>query len=245
VKPNVIELFPDGRIGGWVMPDEPAMSSDKGWSDAIIQYNKAIESAKRDVVYFKDQHKIKVFMNYAVNSFEVGKPYPIPDGYEVRIKKVDTYGNECFTESPCGCECYAILVPKQESDKKQIMAEKFWSNIEKSYPVVSKNEYVLDEETLINASTLPKLTKGIITKWKAEMQKLHDSRDGWCHAYSELKEVHESLKENQLTKQQSIEEAAESYANEQSNVSKMQYEINAHRNGYIAGAKWMQEQFKH
>jgi len=106
---NVIELFHDGRIGCWEMPDEPAMSSeDKGWSDAIIQYNKAIESAKSDAVYFKPHQEVS-FLAAGLNHWQMeeGKPYPVPDGYKIKIEK----GISQETFETVG---YAILVPKEK-----------------------------------------------------------------------------------------------------------------------------------
>jgi hypothetical protein len=127
----------------------------------------------------------------------------------------------------CGCtsyngdKCYNCLngahsLCEGNCDKKVKLAEKFWDNIEKSYPqkekqTMTKNEYDLDMETLIVASNLPKLTKGILTKWIGEMQKLADDRDGWCHAYSELKEVHESLKDKEAMELYATAKAAQAW----------------------------------
>jgi len=60
--------------------------------------------------------------------YEQGRLYPVPDGYEIKIETYSIYNGK---DNP-SIE-YAILVPKEE-----IMAEKFWSNIEKSYAHVKQ-----------------------------------------------------------------------------------------------------------
>jgi hypothetical protein len=110
---KVIELFPDGRIGIYEMPDEPIIDACLGTEDLWDEYNKKLEAAKRDAVCFNLDSEI-VIRNIHENGIylytKTGKPYPVPDGYEVKIIE--------DMQSEYGGDYIAILVPKQESMNK-------------------------------------------------------------------------------------------------------------------------------
>lgn len=78
---NTIELFPDGRIGCYEMPAK----TYKIWS--IDESLNALEAAKRDVVYFKpnDEGIVLFHLRTLIGQVEQGKPYPVPDGYDVKL----------------------------------------------------------------------------------------------------------------------------------------------------------------
>lgn len=124
MKPNTIELFPDGRIGAYEMPKKYDVNTSYTYQDVldgIDKEKKALESARREAVYFKpDETKPVPFM-------QVGKPYPVPDGYEVKvgheiksILKEDqwnpisekNYNDGINSKSARLFNKYAILVPK-------------------------------------------------------------------------------------------------------------------------------------
>ena len=117
MKPNTIELFPDGiacyeiteamkRIKN--NPAKPSEISDK--------YKKALEAAKREAVYFKPDGAF-FLSNTLMIPFEFGKPYPIPDSYRIEIKECPDMNCEHGGIAKCasaGCqEKYAVLVPKE------------------------------------------------------------------------------------------------------------------------------------
>lgn len=103
MTPNTIELlelFPDGRIGYYGMPIKGTITK---------LFAEAVEAAKRDRVYFKleDTENIKKILYQKGVAFimEQGKPYPMPDGYFIAIRvDVNVEGNK-----------YAILVPKDDN----------------------------------------------------------------------------------------------------------------------------------
>ena len=81
-----------------------------GYKDPMTWYNEKLEAAMKQVVLFKDQLEISWTLGIPM---EKGKLYPVPDGYEIKIKN----GEPCV-DLDCHVpqdhiHQYAILVPKQ------------------------------------------------------------------------------------------------------------------------------------
>jgi len=119
MKPNCI-ILTDKGIGCIEAPEKPVMGS----------YYLALEAALKQVVLFKDHPNVHNQLADLLieKQYEQGRLYPVPDEYEIKIEIHSIYNGK---DNP-SIE-YAILVPKEE-----IMAEKFWSNIEKSYAHVKQ-----------------------------------------------------------------------------------------------------------
>jgi hypothetical protein len=127
MTPNTIELTPDGRIMAYEMPDFPAHINQFD-PNGEAEYLTLLEAAKRDAVYFKPDdyaHVIHQLFNDLIidvsegESFEQGKPYPVPDGYEVKTKLDCICGfplkhEQCMEKKVCESKLIAILVPKEE-----------------------------------------------------------------------------------------------------------------------------------
>lgn len=71
--------------------------------DAPDNYKEALEQAIKDGVKFKDADLVKFL------PIQQLKPYPIPDGYEVKVVNDDRVNPEWY-------QPYAILVPKEKSN---------------------------------------------------------------------------------------------------------------------------------
>lgn len=153
MKPNTIELFPDGRIGAYEKPWH--IFSDSPYEETSRMYQQALEAAKRDAVYFKPDHPrhTKFALTKAYGVIQVGKPYPVPDGYKIEIKSE-------YVEPDDSIHCnrgddieYAILVPKEkvvepymgglgmsneqlEKQPKENPDNLKWKSDEPDYPIV-------------------------------------------------------------------------------------------------------------
>jgi len=108
---NTIELDEQERIFAYEMPDQSLYVID---DDGVERYKAALEAAKRDAVYFKNQREIEniLIQDEKRGGLFKGKSYPIPEGYEVQ--------KEC-TNVPCDgkhCNLVAILVPKEKLDDR-------------------------------------------------------------------------------------------------------------------------------
>jgi hypothetical protein len=87
--------------------------SDSPNEETSKMYQQALQQALDEGVYFKDNdHNVVAVMEYTIEAAMVKfKPYPVPDGYEVRVEedvRHPLYGSELPE-----CE-YAILVPKEK-----------------------------------------------------------------------------------------------------------------------------------
>lgn len=93
---KVIELFPDGRIGAYEIPEIPLVKkellNEKGEViDKHIEwheYEQTLETARRNPVYFRMEDDYPI-LPQIYGMLQIGKPYPIPDGYEVKIEVRD------------------------------------------------------------------------------------------------------------------------------------------------------------
>lgn len=130
MKPDTIEVFENGRIGCYQMPDVNMFINNKVKTqhtaeDMRTLFLSVIEAAKREVVYFKDQQdvRLRVMMHSElkavldnVTELTQGKQYPVPDGYEVKVEYagvIDAGKFKNWADAGIGHKV-AILVPKEK-----------------------------------------------------------------------------------------------------------------------------------
>jgi len=120
MKPNAI-VFDGKGVGCIVAPDITNSVIDHHWE---LRYNKALEAAMKNIVYFKPEDlemvttKIQIAGGF-LNRLEKGKLYPVPDGYEIEIKEEPSEDSGIDGSGPpyskVDFESYVVLVPKQET----------------------------------------------------------------------------------------------------------------------------------
>ena len=105
MKPNAIALNKHGKIVALEAPEKSHYIID---DDGLERYKETLKTAIENGVEFKHTEITAMAMGLHDGELEQGKLYPVPDGYEIKIKKD-------YIE----LEEYAILVPKQESKCKE------------------------------------------------------------------------------------------------------------------------------
>lgn len=226
MKPNVIELDEKG-IFAYEKPDfytimpKRLMDDFSHMKEDRIIWNKALEKAKRDRVYFKDHvHVIEIVVKDNL-LLEQGKSYPVPEGYEVKIFK-DTVSNEEYT----GGEPYAILVPKEKdfvhpTVRKWTQPSSLKKGAGDDYPIIVPKEKTVQEfdRFLVCAPAKTKRNKDrLVEKIKAAKELKQQSIEGIsddqikeeAELSGEIVPVYNAGSFILEVTEQSIEEAAES-----------------------------------
>jgi len=202
MKPNTIVLTDKGI--GCIQLNPVSIGMTPTGKD---RQQAASEQAMKQVVLFKDQ----VFARSLFNHMEYNKLYPVPDGYEIKIETHSIYNGK---DNP-SIE-YAILVPKEE-----IMAEKFWSNIEKSYAHVKQ-------------PTIKQPTSIEENKWCDSCGKRTTWINGECENYKNKSSIEEAAENSRKTKY--IDGSITSYTRNDWQA--------CYKEGFIAGAKHNSYQIK-
>ena len=89
------------------------------------QYEEALSKAptwgiKNKEEVWKVMYHQGMFANQT-HSEQQGRLYDIPASYTYRFEKYDKFGNQCFSESECPCEKFAILIPQEGVKKEKIV----------------------------------------------------------------------------------------------------------------------------